>query len=123
MTEDTELREMLRATAQNASLPTVMPQSMRRKVTLRRARTIGVTFLMTVAIVIGGFQGMRAVSLDDAAPDTSAAACNQGDLILQTHDAPRGRLNSPCNTICSERRWSTIRRSTAASAGLRSARL
>jgi hypothetical protein len=66
--KDTELREILRATAQRASLPSVMPQSMRRKVALRRARTIGVTFLMTVGIVAGGLQGIRAVTLDDAAP-------------------------------------------------------
>ena len=66
--EDIELREILRAAAEKAALPTVMPQPMRRKVALRRARTIGVTFLMTVAIVVGGLQGMRAVTLDEAAP-------------------------------------------------------
>jgi WD40 repeat protein len=70
--EDTELREILRATAEQASLPSVMPEPMRRKVTLRRARTIGVAFLMTVALAIGGFQGMRAVTLDEAAPEKPA---------------------------------------------------
>lgn len=68
MIEDTELREILRATAERASLPSVMPQPMRRKVALRRTRTIGVTFLMTVGIVAGGLQGIRAVTLDEAAP-------------------------------------------------------
>lgn len=68
MIEDTELREILRATAERASLPSVMPQPMRRKVGLRRATTIGVTFLMTVGIVAGGLQGIRAVILDEAAP-------------------------------------------------------
>jgi len=63
---DIELRETLRATAEQATLPTVMPQLMRRKVALRRARTIGVTFLMTVAIAVGALQGMRTVTLGNA---------------------------------------------------------
>ena len=67
MTEDIELREILRATAEKAALPTVMPGPMRRKVALRRARTIGVTLLSTVAILLGGLQGMRAITLDEAA--------------------------------------------------------
>jgi Tol biopolymer transport system component len=66
--EDIELRTLLRETAEHAQLPNVMPEPMRRKVTQRRARTIGVAFLMTVAIVVGGLQGMRAVTLDEAAP-------------------------------------------------------
>ena len=66
MREDTELREILSATAQRASLPSAMPQPMRRQVALRRARTIGVTFLMTVGIVAGGLQGIRAVTLEAA---------------------------------------------------------
>jgi Tol biopolymer transport system component len=70
--EDVELRKILRATAEQASLPSVMPQPMRRRVALRRARTIGVTFLITVAIVVGGLQGMRAVTLDEAAPEPAA---------------------------------------------------
>ncbi|MGH2701589.1 MAG: TolB family protein [Actinomycetota bacterium] len=73
MIGDTELREILRATAEHAELPTVMPESMRRKVTLRRARTIGVTFLLTVAIAVGGLQGMRAVTFDEAAPQPPAS--------------------------------------------------
>jgi Tol biopolymer transport system component len=67
VTEDIELRDMLRATAEKASLPSVMPQPMRQKVTQRRARTIGITFVMTVAIAVGGLQGMRAITLDEAA--------------------------------------------------------
>ncbi len=70
--EDQELRQLLRSTAEHAALPTAMPERMRRKVTQRRARTIGVTFLLTVAIVIGGLQGMRAVTLDEAAPQAPA---------------------------------------------------
>ena len=70
--EENELREILRATAQKANLPTVMPEPMRRKVTLRRARAIGLTFLMSVAIAVVGFQGMRALTLDEAAPDRTA---------------------------------------------------
>jgi hypothetical protein len=70
--EDVELRKILRATAEQASLPSVMPQPMRQRVALRRARTIGVAFLMTVAIVVGGLQGMRAVTLDEAAPEPPA---------------------------------------------------
>jgi Tol biopolymer transport system component len=66
--DDIELREILRATAEQAALPAVMPQLMRRKVALRRARTIGITLLSTVAILLGGLQGMRAITLDDAAP-------------------------------------------------------
>jgi Tol biopolymer transport system component len=72
VTEDRELREILRATAQNAALPTVMPEPMRRKVTLRRARTIGLTFLTTVAIAVGGLQGIRALTFDEAAPTQPA---------------------------------------------------
>jgi Tol biopolymer transport system component len=72
VTEDRELRDILRATAQNASLPTVMPEPMRRKVMLRRARTIGLTFLTTVAIAVGGFQGIRALTFDEAAPTQPA---------------------------------------------------
>jgi Tol biopolymer transport system component len=72
VTEDTELREMLRATAEQAALPTVMPGRMRRKVMLRRARTIGLTFLTTVAIAVGGFQGIRALTFDQAAPTRTA---------------------------------------------------
>jgi dipeptidyl aminopeptidase/acylaminoacyl peptidase len=72
LTEDTELRDILRATAQNAALPTVMPEPMRRKVTLRRARTIGATLLTTVAIAVGGFHGIRALTFDEAAPTQTA---------------------------------------------------
>ena len=78
MTDDTELRDILRATAKNASLPTVMPQSMRQKVTLRRTRTIGATFLVTIAIVVGGLQGMRAVTLGEAAPQEPAGRRDVG---------------------------------------------
>jgi Tol biopolymer transport system component len=79
VTEDIELREILRATAEKAALPTVMPQPMRRKVALRRARTIGVTFLMTVAIAVGGLQGIQAITLDDAA--TAPTAPLPGDAV------------------------------------------
>jgi Tol biopolymer transport system component len=72
MIEDTELREMLRATAERATLPTTMPSLIRRKVTLRRARTIGVACLTAAVIVVGGLQGMRAVTLDQAAPQEPA---------------------------------------------------
>ena len=72
MTEDRELRDILRATAERATLPTVMPEPMRRKVMLRRARTIGLTFLTTVAIAVGGFQGIRALTTDEAAPTQPA---------------------------------------------------
>jgi Tol biopolymer transport system component len=49
-----------------------MPEPMRRKVMLRRARTIGLTFLTTVAIAVGGFQGIRALTFDEAAPTQPA---------------------------------------------------
>ena len=68
MIEDTELREILRATAANTTLPAEMPQPMRRKVTRRRARAIGITCLVSVGIAIGALQGMQAITLDDAAP-------------------------------------------------------
>lgn len=100
MTEDRELREILRATAQNAALPTVMPQSMRRKVTQRRARTIGVACMMTVAIVVGGFQGMRAVTFDEAAPQKPAG---RRDVEQAKVEAPvlRGRVrgNPPADGV------------------------
>jgi Tol biopolymer transport system component len=66
--EDTELREILRATAEHADLPTAMPQPLRRKVRLRRARTMGVAFLTAAVVFVGGLQGMRAVTTDEAAP-------------------------------------------------------
>jgi WD40-like Beta Propeller Repeat len=72
VTEDIELREILRATAERATLPSGMPEPMRRKVTRRRARTVGATFLVTAAIVVGGAQGIRTISLDDAAPPPPA---------------------------------------------------
>jgi Tol biopolymer transport system component len=67
VTEDLQLREILRATAERAALPTVMPQPLRRKVALRRARTIGAAFLVTAVVAVGGFQGLRALDLDGAA--------------------------------------------------------
>jgi hypothetical protein len=72
VTEDRELRQLLRATAQNAALPTVMPEPLRRKIRVRRARTIGLTFLTTAAIAIGGFQGIRALTFNEAAPTPPA---------------------------------------------------
>jgi Tol biopolymer transport system component len=75
--DDTELREILRATAERATLPNVMPEPMRRKVTLRRTRTMGVACLMVVAIVVGGLQGIRALTLDDAAPQQPAGDSDQ----------------------------------------------
>jgi len=68
MIEDTELREILRATAANSTLPAEMSQSMRRKVTRRRAKAIAITCLVSVGIAIGALQGMQAIALDDAAP-------------------------------------------------------
>jgi Tol biopolymer transport system component len=70
--DDTELRDILRATAKKASLPSVMPQTMRRKITLRRARTIGVMSLMTAMIAVGGLLGSRAIYFDQATPERTA---------------------------------------------------
>lgn len=83
MTEDIELKEILRATAEEAALPDVMPPQMRRKVTLRRARTIGITVLMTVVIAVVGFQGMRALTLDDAAPRDPAGEPNVAEARVE----------------------------------------
>jgi hypothetical protein len=49
-----------------------MPEPMRRNVTLRRVRMIGATLLVTLAFVGAGFQGLRAVTLDEAARDQIA---------------------------------------------------
>lgn len=68
MIEDAELRQILSETAARASLPSEMTPRMRRKVALRRARTLGVSFLMTVGIVTGSLQGIRAVTQNEAAP-------------------------------------------------------
>jgi Tol biopolymer transport system component len=95
LTEDTELREMLRATAERASPPTVMPQPMRRKVTLRRARTIGVTFLMTVAIAVGGLQGMRAVTMDEATPERPAGRPDVAEPTVENLIDPNVRDMMP----------------------------
>jgi Tol biopolymer transport system component len=80
--EDTELRETLRATAEKAALPTEMPQPMRRKVRARRTRTIGVTFLVAVALLVGGFQGIRSLTLDDAAPEPPADRPDAGETTV-----------------------------------------
>jgi WD40 repeat protein len=80
--QDTELREMLRATADKAALPTEMPQSMRRKVKARRTRTIGVTFLVAIALLVGGFQGIRSLTFDDAAPPPPANRPDAGEATV-----------------------------------------
>jgi dipeptidyl aminopeptidase/acylaminoacyl peptidase len=98
--QDTELREILRATAERATLPSVMPQPMRRKVTQRRARTIGVTFLTAAMIAVGGVQGMRAVTFDEAAPQKPAG---RRDVEQAKVEAPvlRGRVrgNPPADGV------------------------
>ena len=95
MKDDIELREILRATAEQAALPTVMPQLMRRKVALRRARTIGVTFLMTVAIAVGGLQGIRAVTLGEAAPGQTADQPRVADQKVEDLTDPNIRDMTP----------------------------
>lgn len=105
MREDTELREILRATAERASLPSVMPQPMRRKVALRRARTIGVTFLMTFGIVAGGLQGIRAVTLNEAAPVPPAdrpapeVLRANGEVLSFTGAQPDGSPDEPGDLV------------------------
>jgi Tol biopolymer transport system component len=93
--EDTELREILRVTAEKAALPIVMPQPMRRKVALRRARTIGITSLMTVALAFAGFQGMRAVTLDEAAPGQTADQPRVADQKVEDLTDPNIRDMTP----------------------------
>jgi Tol biopolymer transport system component len=91
--EDVELRDMLRATAQDATLPSVMPKPLRRKVKVRRARTIGTTVLSAIAIAVVGFQAMGAVGFDEAAPDQTAGRPSvvteeaDGVLDLNVRDA------------------------------------
>jgi Tol biopolymer transport system component len=68
-----ELRAMFERRESDVPAGAMMPLMMRRKVMLRRARTIGVSFLLTVAIAVGGLQGMRAATTDEAAPQPPAS--------------------------------------------------
>ena len=95
MMEDNELREILRATAQNAALPSVMPEPMRRKVALRRARTIGTTLLISVAIALGGLQGIRALTFDEAAPGRTAGQPDAPFRMVKDLSDPSIRDVSP----------------------------
>jgi WD40-like Beta Propeller Repeat len=80
--EDSELREVLRSTAERATLPSAMPLPMRRKVALRRARRIGIACLTAALIVVGGLQGMRAGILDEAAPGETVSEPEAGVTVM-----------------------------------------
>jgi hypothetical protein len=69
---ESELRALLQRKAQEIDVSTTPPDGTVRRIRYRRARTMGVAFLLTVAIAVGGFQGMRAVTLDEAAPEQPA---------------------------------------------------
>lgn len=105
MIEDAELRQILDATAERASLPRVMPESMRRKVALRRARTLGVSFLLTVGIVAGGLLGIRAVTLDEAAPvqpvdrPVPAVLRANGEVLNFTGGRPDATVDEPGDLV------------------------
>jgi hypothetical protein len=67
MIEDTELRELLRRTAEKASLPPVMPAPMRRRIQVHKALVAGSVAAVVVVIAVAG-AFIRSAIWTDAAP-------------------------------------------------------